>query len=531
MLQTLFTGALLSALGTSVMLYVSLATPIGPWIGPTLVLLALLWYRLTPRVEPKLDLVYSTVAGSIGGIVATAIGFTFATLYFLDPVLFAQWMARPLFLASFVGILSLLGGWYGLWIARVVEPLVCNGMQQTLPFPISQMLSTMIDAYKQTRDALLLAMGFVGTTLFCVAQDGIRIASWYVAGIVPKTIMLVPSFSYSVWSVPFIGFDLWPMLWSIGFITGMQIVLPLVVGAVSKVLFVLPLHATWFVHVRAQDAVLAFCSGIVVAGALSGLLALAQKGWSAKQSSRASLRDAAWTPAHFYEGVLLLVALLLFFSYVGLPCALQCYLLLLSFVCAYQIIFIAGKIGLAQLGRFATFVLVPALFLFSLNAVQITVISVFVELVCGVAVDALFGRKLMQLQQADERKGVVHQYVGLIISCMVVGVLFWLLVDRLGLGSAALFAQRAQARALLVHVQQFNYYLVAFGMLFGLLVKQMRLSPMLVLGGLLMPYNIMLGLVAGGLMTLVVDDEQRWFPFWSGVFAANSLWMLVRVLF
>ena len=195
MIQTMFLGSCLSILGTSVMLYVSLATPIGPWIGPTLVLLALLWYRLTSRKEPKLDLVYATVAGSIGGMVATAIGFTFATLYFLDPVLFAQWMARPLFLACFIGILSLLGGWYGLWIARVVEPLVCNGMQQTLPFPISQMLSNMIDAYKHVRDACLLAIGFVGTTLFCVAQDGIRIASWYMAGLLPKMIALVPSFS------------------------------------------------------------------------------------------------------------------------------------------------------------------------------------------------------------------------------------------------------------------------------------------------------------------------------------------------
>jgi len=53
---------------------------------------------------------------------------------------------------------------------------------------------------------------------------------------------------------------------------------------------------------------------------------------------------------------------------------------------------------------------------------------------------------------------------------------------------------------------------------------------MLVLGGLLMPINITLGLVVGGLFALLPTDREEWYPFWSGVFAGNSIWMLIRTI-
>ena len=108
------------------------------------------------------------------------------------------------------------------------------------------------------------------------------------------------------------------------------------------------------------------------------------------------------------------------------------------------------------------------------------------------------------------------------------GIVFWLLLSNLQLGGAELFAQRAQARALLIHAQHFNFYVLLVGMVFGLVLKLTPLSPMLVLGGLLMPINITFGFVGGALLTLFTKKPQEWIPFWSGVFAANSIWMIVR---
>ena len=76
----------------------------------------------------------------------------------------------------------------------------------------------------------------------------------------------------------------------------------------------------------------------------------------------------------------------------------------------------------------------------------------------------------------------------------------------------------------------FNYIVLGLGFLFGFVLKRVRLNPLLVLGGLLMPLNITIGLVIGGMATLLVKDKEEYFPFWSGVFAANSLWMVFQAL-
>jgi len=133
----------------------------------------------------------------------------------------------------------------------------------------------------------------------------------------------------------------------------------------------------------------------------------------------------------------------------------QIYLIVLTLIYTYQIVTIAGKIGLALLGRFATFVMVPAMFLFNVDAVQLVFIATFVEVCGGVATDILFGRKMARLSSIDQAQIKRYQYLGLVVSALSVGVIFWLLINQLHLGSSQLFAQRAQARQLLIHAKHF----------------------------------------------------------------------------
>lgn len=68
------------------------------------------------------------------------------------------------------------------------------------------------------------------------------------------------------------------------------------------------------------------------------------------------------------------------------------------------------------------------------------------------------------------------------------------------------------------------------GAVFGMLLQKIHVNPMLVLGGLLMPFDITFGLVAGGLLAMMSSDKEEWYPFWSGVFASNSFCMLLRAI-
>jgi hypothetical protein len=225
-----------------------------------------------------------------------------------------------------------------------------------------------------------------------------------------------------------------------------------------------------------------------------------------------------------------IVGLITFLSYFAFPWYVQLYIIICSAITTYQIAAIAGRIGLALLGRFATFVMVPAMIIFNLNYVHLVFIATFVEMSGGIAADVLFGRKLAQLSDFSRAHMRQYQLLGLFVASVSIGIIFWLLINHFGLGSPELFAYRAQSRQLLIQAQQFDYGVLILGALFGMVLQALKLNPMLVLGGLLMPLDMTLGLVFGGLLAYLASDKESWYPLWSGVFAGNSLCMLYKAI-
>ena len=548
---TIILSVFLSLFSTAVMSYVALATPIGPWIAPTLVFIVFLLSKLVTTIAMA-DIAYAVCAGSIGGIVATACAFSFPTLYFLDPGLFNAWMQSPLFFCGVLGGLAFLAGVVGLLVADWSEKTLIDS--QGLSFPIGQLIEKMIVAQNQIRKAYELMAGFCITAVFCFLQGGL----FFARAIVPKTIILMKKMHYSWCTFPAVSIQLGmtPMVCAIGFVTGHVIALPLAVGAVSSIFFLGPIQALFFAQVTMMEFTLAFCSGIVLFITTMSLVGMPKqiiKGVKKWINSVRFLRQAqdergSWffTPFvvslsnhtnSFFSAqsigflLMLIAALFLFFSYFNFPYLAQLYLIACAIITTYQISAIAGRIGLALLGRFATFVMVPAMFIFNLNYVHLVFIATFIEISGGVAADILFGRKLAQLAGISRSIMRRYQIMGLLVSCISIGIVFWFLINHFGLGSPELFAYRAQSRQLLIQAQQFDYMVMVIGALFGLFLKQINLNPMLVLGGLLMPLDITIGLVFGGLLAWLSRDKEDWYPFWSGVFASNSICMLLRSIF
>lgn len=523
----------LSIFSTGVMSYIAMATPIGPWIAPTLVLVGSILLRMILYRKSETTLMLATAGGSLGGIIATACGFSFPTLYFLDPTLFNSWVADPLYFAGIVTWLTLAAGGFGFIIADIIEEKLL--VQQQMAFPIGQLVYKMIAVQNQARKAFELMIGFVSTIIFGLLQTGF----WRIPSIIPKTITLLPAFSWRFIAIPtlYVRFDTLPMLLAIGFITGHVIALPLLIGAGSKIFIVDPLNTLFFPLISASDFMFKFCTGMIVAGALQSFLDLPSMIKSAlknvgQKGLRSNIRDSLRKVISLAEISVLALIIIGFLTYFKFSLLEQIYLLVATFICAYQIAVIAGKIGMAQLGRFATFAMLPALFMFGINYVKLTLIATFVEISGGVATDVLFGRKMGQLASIPRQRLRLYQLFGLLICACSIGIIFWLLISHFGIGSEELFAQRSRARALMLDVGgNFDLIVLLIGGFFGLLLKQLHMSPMLVLGGLLMPLNWSLGLIMGGLLTYLVSDREAWEPFGSGVFAANSIWELCKTLF
>lgn len=525
-------GALfLSIFSTGIMSYIAMAMPIGPWIAPTLVLMSMVIAACLRVHLSTPSLVYMTAAGSIGGIVATAFGFSFPTLFFLDHAAFLELIATPLQCALPIFLLAIAGSLFGIFVANMYEESMLADPHMT--FPIGQLVHSMITAGRQTANTYALVAGFLGTIIFCILQNGL----WFMKASVAKSIVLVRSMQYGILAIPTISFDLWPMLWAIGFITGHMIAVPLAIGAIAKIILVDSVHRFAFSHLSSIAFSFSFASGMVLFSTLHGfwgapaLLRKIYVSWKSRQPSEKKYFRTSH--AMLEQGILLtIVCICLWFLNFGVLA--QVYLLCTTLLFTHQMVIIGGKWGIAPLGRFATFVMVPAMLLFKLSAMSIVCIATFVEAAGGSAVDIFFGRKMGQLAHLPMRKIRCYQYLGILISSIAIGFIFWILMTHMELGSSQLFAYKAQSRYLLINALTntagFSWYAIGLGALFCIVLQLVKVNPMLVLGGLLMPINLSLGLVAGALLSVCLPKRPYWEPFWSGVFAANSLWMIIQSL-
>lgn len=543
---TYFILIILSIFSTGIMSYISMATPIGPWIGPTLVIFStILFSFFSKQLSSQNKIIFTVIGGSIGGILSTALGFSLPTLFFLDSELFASWLQKPFYFSCVVSALSLVAALFGFWIANVLENKLI--VEDKLSFPVGNMIHKMIMAQNHAQQAKQLVVGFFSTLFFCIVQAGI----FGFKNIIPKAITLTKSTSFYFLKIPTLTIELFPTYWAIGFVTGHIIALPLVVGALSKIFVADVVNNVFFPNITNMSFMLAFCSGMILSGTILGLMDLPKFIWDSIKGLKSTgpMKLRSWlipfptflkdykinesikkyiSKEYFIHLILVLILNSLFFTYFNFSILAQIYLILFTFLCAYQVTGIAGKIGLAQLGRFATFVMVPAIFIFNLNFIQITLIATFVEICCGVATDVLFGRKVAHLSNISSVKR--YQLIGIVVSSLAVGFIFWLLINHFTLGSSALFAQRAQARALLINAVSFNQYVLIIGFVFGLLLKKSKINPMMVLGGLLMPMDISIGLIIGSSISYICKNSEHWYPFWSGVFASHSIWILFQAV-
>ncbi len=557
-LVTLFLSVIFALFSTAVISYVAMATPIGPWMEMTLVLLGTIFFRfLTHQIAVTAQmrsLACATAAGGIGGAVAMACAFSFPTLYFLDPELFNTWMAKPFYFSAIMAGLVLAAGSFGFLIARHWQEKFLS--DESMVFPIGQMVYNMIAIQNQFARAVQLACGAAAALIYSLLQNFTLL--------IPARLTLLPAINGTVFTIGHVAArtDILPMFWAIGFTTGHVIAMPLLIAVIAKLALVDPIHNLFFSHLTTIDYILAFGAGMAIQGALLSLadapktfgkiynfvwfdsLRCAQHSprtgkkrfalisqLCLKVKTLACLPAVALAKAGSKGRFLLLLPAIIFLTYFSFTIPEQLYLLAFTIICAYQLLIIAGKLGIAPLGRFATFVMIPGLLIFGFTALQITFLAAFVEISCIVAVDSMFGQKVAQLASINHSRMMQYQWIGLLVSAISIGAIFWLLISHFELGSAELIASRAQGRAVLIQAFKFDYMVMLLGFLFSYSLKFLHVNPTLVFGGLLMGLDSSLMLIAGGLSTYLVKNKEDHYPFWSGVYAANSLWIFLRMLF
>lgn len=569
-LITISLGVLFATVSSAMIAYISMATMIGPWIAPVIVLLSAMALQLSSMDKKARNaaVVGIQTIGSVGGIVGMAVGFSFPTLYFLNQEIFSAWMLAPIQFCALMAAVCLAAGSLGMWLARMLATSFIDTKQ--LSFPVSSLIYHSFSSSAHDGDSRQLLWGAALTGIFCALRDGFC----GIAPVLQKTLYIIPSMLGRAFPINlFPG----PTLWAIGFSTGMTVALPLMVGMLAQYLVIWPLyvHEQWLgmqllPAMTYESFAMAFCSGLVLAEAILGLtsypaiikksvLAYWQEGgtkalresetcnlderahFNARESTSvvtritehgmvavSAVRSYCWEHNELFVAAMMAVIIL---SFLGFSLFSQLVLMGLTVIATYQICYLGGKVGLLPFGRFSTFVMVPMILVCGLTCpMQITFVCVFVNIAAGVAADLLFGYKVGDLAGVERSRIHRYQWIGLFATALCVGFFIWLLCTHFEIGSAEMFAQRGKSRALLIQSFSLNPYVIGLGAFFGIILSKLRVSPSLVMGGVLMPNGISVGLIIGGIASKLVKQPERIAAFWSGVFASESLWILLQVV-
>lgn len=537
-------GIFFAILAAAILSYISMATMVGPWIAPAIVLASSIILKLrrkfVDQVSINKELAIIQTIGSIGGIIGVGVGFSLPTLYFLDKNVFDSLLVSPLYFSSFIAFLCIAAGGFGIWIARVLANKFI--IKENLSFPVSKLIHNIITSQSQNQQARSMFGGFSLAWIISFLRDGL----FRFKGLLPKVFYVFPNFLGRN-----LGIAIMPMLWAIGFIAGTGIVFPLFVGLVSKYLVLWPLnnHSIYlpikiFSALPEGEFVMAFASGLVVSELILGLVKYPGiildkiKNFSGFNYLD-NLKSISLKKSNFKEGIKLILNLefifvfflsIAFLSYLKFSFFSQIILLIFIVMATYQISFLAGKLGLVTFGRFATFIMIPMMMIFNLTAMQITMLCVFFSVTAAAASDLLFDYKVGQLCSVDFKKIHRYQWLGLIATSLTLGFFLWLLFTNFQIGSAELFAQRGKSRALLIQSLNFDWKVVLLGFFYGVILKKLKISPTMVFGGILMPNDLTIGLSIGAIISYFTKNSQIKTPFWSGVFAGESIWILFFIL-
>lgn len=549
-------GCILAIFSTIILSYISIATMVGPWIAPTVVLITSIIIKLRKRITLSSTDIKSIITiqaiASGGGVIAVGVGFALPVLYFLAPDTFNNWLADHNHFCSLIASTCLSSGSFGIFLGRMFAPKVIK--DPTLPFPVSQLTYRAATSQTQDQQSKMFLGGIATTLSTCFIRDGIG----PIKGFIPKSIHF---FQKQLGKE--LTFSIWPMLWAIGYTIGIGIAFPLLIGVASKYCILNPLNYhsyflpfklfTPFPHLTFATA---FCSGLVLAEVTLGLIRQSNKikplfqGYlkqlkllkpMLKQLVSYSKQATSKKPKSFISALSMVVSILepigalasyvMLFSYLEFSALAQLCFLIFTAIATYEICSIGCQIGLVQFGRFSAFVLIPMILLFNINFVQITAVCVFFNVCAAAASDLLFDYKTGSYCNIDKSTLHIAQWIGLVVTSISIGFILHLLFTQLQLGSAELFAHRGRSKALLIKSLNLDPYVVLFGAIYGFILKRLKVSPTMTLGGIIMPNNITMGLIIGGIINHFTHKHQAYYlPFVSGVFASETLWIIITLI-
>jgi hypothetical protein len=498
-----------------------MATSIGPWISPGIILLSNIlvlntgWFK-----NQKNDFsLLNQVGASLAGLAATAIGFCLPTLYFLDPTSFAELIKHPIQFCMYLGFLMFSAGSLGTLAIITFGKTI---LDQAKDSPISNLFVKTHTQSIEQHPGPSIFVGAGSSSILCLLRDGLAFG---------KTVV-IPSLKGA-------SFFAKPTMLAVGYTLGKNIIAPLVAGILLQKFFIYPIATSqnfFGLKLASRDPIAlstAFCCGILLFELVAPLFKLVAPKRLKSLAYTVTLYCANFTTNlnKLWPTVLAISLSLFLLKKLQFSFSAGLFIIICSIIASIEISRFLVEYGMVPFGRFATFVMLPAITLFSIGSVQITTLCLFVTLTCAAGASLTMQRGVAQIAKLKTKSVDFQHWFSLAICSLTIGAIFWLLLSQLQPGSSELFAQRGKMRALLISAPELEKILVATGLAFGFLFQQLGFSVTMIFGGLAMPQELSFSLIIGALIRYLIPKTSSTENFWAGVFVGEAVLIILLLIF
>lgn len=500
----MLTSIISSILATGIMGYLAMATELGPWIAPIFIVVAMIFIRpiFRKNVASKYILAIVT-SGSLGGMIGMCLGLTFPSFFFIKQPLFKTWLEHPIKFSGIVAIFIIVTALYSLLLGYVLRHYFL--VQANRNFPMSQLVYDVLYSDKPQQVRSLTMIGVV------------------VSFIINRII----AFSRFLSSTQLVHFNMYPLLSSIGFISGQAVAIPVLIGLMTRTIVFRFIHIYIPSAMTDNSLVITFSMGMIIAWLIFNLSAIfierSRKYWQT-HSFFLQLIKKRW---FLVWSLLAFGTSILFLSYWKVSILAAIIILCMLMLLAVYSIDIISTIGILEVQTYVSFVLFGMIYFIPSTMVTMVATSVLATLCLGIVIDLLFSFKLASLANVDYKFVMKYQIIGIIASIFFAGILFWYFCNFFDMQSYTAIAQSTYNFEGLVKYLEYNPKIFLVGFMYGALLHYFLGELLAIIGGVLMEPTVAAILVASGAFANLIPKREKIYPVFLGIYAGHMLWLLL----
>ncbi|MBP7854839.1 hypothetical protein KAZ82_02750 [Candidatus Babeliales bacterium] len=496
-----------SVMSTGMMSYLTMSTQIGPWVAPVFVVVCMVF--VIPFIKSKWFYEHAVVAiasGSVGGMIGICLGLSFPSFYVLHKNLFESWVADPVKLCFLIFGFVVCAGLYALFLSYFLRHYFLH--KSDLTYPMSQLVYDVIfiDKHQKSHHRMLAGVG-VATVWNLITISARSSLAMYVPQI-----------------------HMFPLVSTVGFIAGISIVFPIVLGFCIRV-FILDMVRIYSGSlVSGNSFLITFCFGMLI----SLVARMIWHAWKTRNDQQVYKRTLFWhetfLKSKFFLGsyVLILAASFALLHSFGVSAIICLYSFVAIAWLSKYMVEIIGEIGIIDVDNYVWFVLLPLLYAMAPASDVLIAVAVFSMLSLGLIVDFMFSYKLADLAQVSYRKIVRYQLFALFSAAAIAGVFFLWFSQMWKLNNFALVGFKAHELDDVIQFGFYDYRVLLSGIVTGFLVLIMTSELLVTIGAVIMAPFTSITLVVAGICAHLIKKKERWYPLWFGVYAGHMLWLIVQ---